>query len=104
MYALVEIKGKQYKAEKGKTLIVDLYRDANEGDVLEFPVLMTSNLAGEVVVGAPHVSGAVVKTKVIGEVKAKKIRVFKYKKRKGYRRTIGHRQHHTTLLVEEVKA
>lgn len=101
MYALVEIKGKQYKAEKGKRLTIDLC-DAKEGEILEFPVLLTSDSNGKVEIGTPHLSGKV-KVKVEGSFRDKKIVVYKYNKRKGYRRTMGHRQSYTTVLVEEIQ-
>ncbi len=102
MYALVEIKGKQYKAEKGSILKVDKF-DAAVGDALEFDKVMLVSDEKETKVGVPYVSGAIVKT-VVGEtVKDKKIIVFKKKRRKGYKRTQGHRQQYTMLTVKDIK-
>jgi large subunit ribosomal protein L21 len=100
MYALVTIQGKQYKAEKGKKLIVDLC-DAKDGDSLDFPVLMISS-DDNVKIGTPHVEGASVKTTVEGSFRDKKVDVFKYNRRKGYRRSRGHRQSYTTLVVNDI--
>jgi large subunit ribosomal protein L21 len=102
MYALVEIKGKQYKAEEGKFILVDLHAEHAEGDKIEFPVNLVSDGEGKVSVGKPYVDGAKITVKVMESLRDKKIRVFKYKKRKGYRKTIGHRQSYTKLLVEKV--
>ncbi|NIZ40142.1 50S ribosomal protein L21 [Entomospira entomophila] len=102
MYALVEIKGKQYKVQEGRHILVDLHAEHAEGDKLEFPVFLLSDGEGKVSVGKPHVEGAKVVVKVMESLRDKKIRVFKYKKRKGYRKTIGHRQNYTKLLVETV--
>ena len=101
MYALVDIKGKQYKAEKGAKLKVDHLEQA-KGESVEFEsVLMTSN-EGEVKVGTPYVEGAKVTAIVEDEGRDKKIVVFKYKKRKGYRKTQGHRQAYSVLKVEDI--
>lgn len=102
MYALVEIKGKQYKAQEGKHMLVDLHVKHNQGDKLEFPVYLLSDGKGEVSIGKPHVEGAKVIVTVAESLRDKKIRVFKYKRRKGYRKTMGHRQSYTKLLVEKV--
>ncbi|HUW40685.1 MAG TPA: 50S ribosomal protein L21 [Rectinemataceae bacterium] len=100
MYAVVEINGKQYRAEKGATLRVDRF-DAEKGSSLSLDkVLLLSG--DEVKIGLPYVSGAVVKTVVQEEIKGDKIIVFKYKPKKDYRRTRGHRQRYTVLKVEEI--
>lgn len=101
MYALVEIKGKQYKAEKGTLLTVDRL-EHEEGDSLEFDsVLLTSN-DGKVSVGTPFVKGVVVKASVEGHEKGKKVRIFKFKRRKAYRRRQGHRQNYSLLKVTDI--
>lgn len=102
MYALVEIKGKQYKAIEGKQIIVDLHAAEEAGAQLEFPAFLVSDGQGKISVGKPTVEGAKVIVKVMENIKGEKIRIFKYKKRKGYRRTMGHRQQYTKLLVEKV--
>jgi len=100
MYALVEIKGKQYKAEKGSLLQVDKI-EGETGDKLEFDsVLMLSG--DEVKVGTPYVDGAKVKVTLEDQTKGKKVRIFKYKKRKNYSLRKGHRQKYTTVRVEEI--
>jgi large subunit ribosomal protein L21 len=102
MYALVEIKGKQYKAVKGSVLKVDRY-DAAVGDSLEFDTVLLVSDENETKVGAPYVAGAKV-TATIGEtIKDKKVIVFKKKRRKGYKKTQGHRQKYTMLTVEDIK-
>ncbi|MDR1626067.1 MAG: 50S ribosomal protein L21 [Spirochaetia bacterium] len=101
MYALVEIKGKQFKAEKGGFLKVDLFGDV-KGSSLEFGnVLLLSDDSG-VRVGSPYVQGVTVKTVVEDHRRDKKIIGFKYKKRKNYRRSWGHRQWYTLLKVEDI--
>ena len=101
MYALVEIKGKQYKAEKGNTLKVDKLEGV-KGDTVEFDtVLMVHNDDG-VKVGTPYVDGAKVSSIVEEHGRDKKVVVYKYKKRKNYRRKQGHRQAFTMIKVEDI--
>lgn len=101
MYALVEIKGKQYKAEKGAVLQVDLM-DAEKGTEMEFDTVLLTSKDDKVKVGTPFVKGAKVKAVLEDHVKGDKIRVIKYKRRKGYMRTQGHRQKYSILKVNEV--
>ncbi len=101
MYAVIEINGKQYRAEKGKTLRVDRI-ESETGATLSFDkVLLLSGESG-VTVGTPYVAGVQVKAVVDSEVKADKVIVFKYKPKKDYRRTQGHRQRYTVLQVQEI--
>ncbi|HAK45435.1 MAG TPA: 50S ribosomal protein L21 [Spirochaeta sp.] len=100
MYALVEIKGKQYKAEKGSLLEVDKI-DGETGDTVEFDsVLMLSG--DDVKVGTPYIDGAKVKVTLEEQTKGKKVKIFKYKKRKNYSLRKGHRQKYTMVRVEEI--
>jgi large subunit ribosomal protein L21 len=104
MYALVEFKGKQYKAEKGSLLKVDRI-DAEPGSTLEIDtVLLLSGDAGSVSVGAPYVQGAKVSATVESHEKDKKIIVFKYKPKKDYRRKQGHRQQYSIIKVGDIAA
>ncbi|HUX39287.1 MAG TPA: 50S ribosomal protein L21 [Rectinemataceae bacterium] len=100
MYAVVEINGKQYRAEKGSTFSVDRF-DAEKGSSVSFDKVLL--LGGEAVkVGAPYVSGAAVKVTVQDEVKGDKVIIFKHKAKKDYRLTQGHRQRYTVVKVEDI--
>jgi large subunit ribosomal protein L21 len=101
MYALVDIKGKQYKAETGALLKVDLF-DNNAGDLLEFASVMLVSGEQGTQVGQPYLPGITVKAVVQEHGRNRKIRVFKYKKRKNYRRTRGHRQSFTLIKIQEI--
>ncbi len=103
MYALVEIKGKQYKAQEGDVLKVDKI-DMAAGETVEFDsVLMVAD--GETTkVGKPYVEGAKVTAILEDQVKGKKVLIFKFKRRKGYKRKQGHRQQYSQLLIKEIKA
>jgi large subunit ribosomal protein L21 len=102
MYALVEFMGKQYKAEQGKKLKVDLV-DAEPGSKIEITSVLL--VSGESVsVGAPYVAGAKVSATVEEHGKDKKIVVFKYKPKKDYRRKRGHRQQYSVIKIENIEA
>ena len=101
MYALVEIKGKQYKAAEGSLLKVDRF-DTEAGKQVEFDSVLLVSDETKVHVGQPYVKGVKVKAVVEEHGKDKKILVFKFKKRKNYRRTRGHRQQFTLLRVQEI--
>ncbi len=100
MYAVVEVKGKQYRAEKGESIRVDRM-DGEKGQTVTLDSVLL--VSGETVkVGAPYVSGASVKAVIADQAKADKIIVFKYKPKKDYRRKHGHRQSYTLLQVEDI--
>ncbi len=101
MYALVDIKGKQYKAEKGCTLRVDKLENG-EGEALEFDTVLMVGGTDKVKVGTPYVKGVKVKATVEGKFKDKKVVVYKYKRRKGYHKKQGHRQQYSVLKVEDI--
>ena len=100
MYALMEFKGKQYKAEKGAVLEVDKI-DSEPGSELDIDsVLLVSG--DTVTVGAPYVKGARVQAVVEAHKKAKKIIVFKHKAKKDYRRKQGHRQQYSIIKIRDI--
>lgn len=103
MYAIVEIKGQQFKAEEGKFLYVHHLGDVKEGDSVEFDKVLLLDADGEVKVGAPVVEGAKVACEVLEPlVKGDKVIVFKKKRRKGYRRKNGHRQQFSKVLIKTI--
>ncbi|MDC7246494.1 MAG: 50S ribosomal protein L21 [Sphaerochaetaceae bacterium] len=102
MYALVEIQGKQYKAQEGATLKVDKI-DVEAGKELEFDTVVALGDGEKSVFGTPYVDGAKVVVTVDELVKGKKIKVFKFHRRKGYRRTQGHREKYSMITVKEIK-
>ena len=104
MYAIVEIKGLQFKAEAGKYLYVNhLGDDLKEGEAVSFDKVLLLDADGDVKVGLPTVEGAKVNAEVVEPlVKGDKVIVFKKKRRKGYRRKNGHRQQFTKIMVKEI--
>ena len=89
MYAVVEINGKQYRAEQGKALTVDRI-DVEAGSSVMFDKVLLLSAEAGVKVGNPYVAGVSVKA------------VFKYKPKKDYRRKQGHRQRYSVLTVQEI--
>ena len=101
MYALIEYKAKQYKAEKDALIQVDKI-DAEKGQAIEIETVVLVSDGDKVNVGTPYVKGAVVKAVVEESFKDKKVIVLKYKSKKDYRRTIGHRQQYTNIRVTDI--
>jgi large subunit ribosomal protein L21 len=100
MYAVVETGGKQYKVEKGTSLLVDRL-SAKEGDKVALrPVLFRDK---DVVAEPKALEKVTVEAKVAEHLRGEKIKVFKYKAKKGYRRRAGHRSELTKLEVTEIK-
>ena len=106
MYVIVEIQGQQFKAEKDRFLYVHYLGEAvKEGDSVEFDRVLLADVDGAVKVGAPTVEGAKVVCEVATPlVKGDKVIVFKKKRRKGYRRTNGHRQYFTKIVIKDIIA
>jgi large subunit ribosomal protein L21 len=100
-YAIIETGGKQYRAEEGATLLVDRVK-GDEGDKLLLRPLMMRD-GKDVVVEADKLEKVKVEAVIAGHERGKKIRVFKYRAKKGYRKRQGHRSELTRLEVTEVK-
>ncbi len=103
MYAIFRALGKQFRAEKGKTLRLPLM-DKQPGDKLTFDEVLLSSDGSTIRAGAPLVAGAAVEAEVLGQVKGDKLYIFKFKRRKNYRRKTGHRQKYTEVRITDVTA
>ncbi|WP_027625001.1 50S ribosomal protein L21 [Clostridium lundense] len=104
MYAILVTGGKQYKVSEGDVIYVEKLDAEAEATIELDNVLAVSKENGELVVGKPVVEGAKVTAKVVKQGKAKKILVFKYKRKKDYRKRQGHRQPYTKLQIEKINA
>ncbi len=103
MQAVIETGGKQYRVEPGDVIDVELTGEAGEGSEITFDnVLMVRDDNGVKVGG--DIAGATVKGVLMDAVRGPKIRVFKFKRRKGYRRTTGHRQNFHRVRIEGIEA
>ncbi|MEW6368964.1 MAG: 50S ribosomal protein L21 [Acidobacteriota bacterium] len=104
MYAVIHTGGKQYRVEAGKTIRVEKI-ESNAGDRLEITaVSLVRKDDGGLFLGTPWIDGARVLTTVVDQDRAKKVTIFKKKRRKQYRRTKGHRQAYTELRIDEIEA
>ncbi|MBI6871680.1 50S ribosomal protein L21 [Clostridium aciditolerans] len=104
MYAVVVTGGKQYRVAQGDVIYVEKLNAEVDTTVELDNVLVVSKENGELVVGKPVVEGAKVTAKVLAQGKGKKILVFKYKRKKDYRKKQGHRQPYTKLQIEAINA
>ena len=102
-YAIVESGGKQYNVELGDTIRVE-YIERDSGDKVEIEDVLMLSEDGKLQIGSPVVAGAKVTAEVVGQGKAKKVTVFKYKAKTRYRRKNGHRQFYTDLLITDISA
>jgi large subunit ribosomal protein L21 len=101
MYAIVKTGGKQYRVERGQTLLVERLPAAEGADVALEPMLYRSD---EAVFDAAGLASVKVTAKVIEHVRGEKLRVFKFKPKRGYKRRTGHRQELTKIEVTEISA
>ncbi|MEE2787811.1 MAG: 50S ribosomal protein L21 [Myxococcota bacterium] len=103
MYAIVKTGGKQYRVSAGQTVRVEKI-DGTVGDSIELSDVLLVGGGEETVVGQPRVDGASVAAEIVEQGRAKKIIVFKKKRRKGYHKKQGHRQSFTSLKITEIRA
>jgi len=102
MFAIVNIKGRQYKVSESEKLFIPKLKDEVGAKVNFSDVLMFSKDDKSFQVGAPKLSMNIEAT-VLGHVKDDKVMVFKKKRRKGYKRTKGHRQQYTEIEINSIK-
>jgi large subunit ribosomal protein L21 len=101
MFAIIESGGKQYRVSKDTVFQVEKI-DGSEGEQIELEKVLLINNEDKITVGAPYIQGSSVKVTILTHARDKKIRVFKMKRRKRYRRSMGHRQWFTKLRVDEI--
>ncbi|HIF94713.1 MAG: 50S ribosomal protein L21 [Myxococcales bacterium] len=104
MYAVVRSGGKQYRVSQGGSVRVErLSGDVGSSITLDDVLMIGGEGADGVKVGTPTVDGAQITGTIVAQGRGDKIRVFKMKRRKGYRRTQGHRQDYTEIRVDEIR-
>src|ERR1700736_4713836 len=99
MYAIVKTGGKQYRVEQGQTLLVERLPQGEGASVRLEPLLLRSD---EAVFDAASLAKVEVQATIVGHLRGKKLRVFKFKPKRGYRRRTGHRQELTRIEVTEI--
>lgn len=102
-YAVIETGGKQYRVEKDTVLSVELL-GVEEGQTVEFDQVLATSNGTELTIGTPVVANAKVTATVVENYRGQKVVAFKKKRRKGFRKKIGHRQGLTMLKIESISA
>jgi large subunit ribosomal protein L21 len=101
MYAIIVTGGKQYKVQEGDVFNIEKL-NVEAGETVEFNEVLAVSGDEGVTVGNPVVAGASVKASVVGNGKGKKVTIFKYKRKKDYRKKQGHRQPYTRVMIEKI--
>ena len=99
MYAVIKVGGKQYRVEQGQYLLVEKIEGEDGATVDLEPVLFRSE---DTIFDADGLSKVKVKAKILGQEKGEKLRVFKYKPKRGYKKRTGHRQNLTRIEITEI--
>ena len=102
MKATIQTQGSQFTVQQGDKLFVNRYPDKNEGDQVSIDQVLMLVDDGKATFGTPTVEGATVKAKILENKKDKKIIIFKKKRRQGYKRRKGHRQHISVIEIESI--
>ena len=103
MYAVIETGGKQYRVSTGDKLRLEKIH-AEEGEQVSFDKVILLGKDDGPVIGTPYIDGAVVTAKILEHGKDDKVIVFKYRRKKNYRKFRGHRQQYTLVQIEAVNA
>ena len=103
MHAIIETGGKQYKVTEGDTLFIEKL-EAEAGQAITFDKVLAILDGDKATFGAPVVEGASVAASVVKNGKGKKVRIFKYNPKKGYRKRQGHRQPYTKVQIGAIQA
>ena len=103
MYAVIKTGGKQYRVAEGQTLHVEKLT-GKPGEAITFDQVLLVGGEGKPKVGSPLVKGASVNAEIVAQDRDPKIVVFKFRRRKNYRRKTGHRQPHTQVKITGIKA
>lgn len=103
MKATIKAQGRQFIVQEGDILFVNRFCDTKAGDTVTINDVLMLGEGAEARIGTPTVTGASVDLKILENKRGEKVRVFKKKRRKGYRRTRGHRQELSVVRVEAIK-
>ena len=103
LYAVIETGGKQYIVRENDEIEIEKIDAEAESEVEFDSVLLVSDEKGDVKIGTPAIEGAKVVAESIGDVRGKKVIIGKFKRRKDYRRKMGHRQTHTHIRVKSIQ-
>ena len=102
MKATIKTQGSQFTVQKGDKLSLNRFPDTNQGDQVKIDQVLMVVDEGKATFGSPMIEGATVTAKILENKKDKKIIVFKKKRRQGYKRRRGHRQHLSVVEIESI--
>ena len=103
MFAVIKTGGKQYRVSQGDKLRVESL-EANEGDAVNLDQVMMVGEGDKVTVGEPLIAGATVSAKVLNHGRGRKVDIVKFRRRKHYRRQMGHRQNYTEVEITGIQS
>jgi len=103
VYAIIADGGRQYRVQPGDVIDVDIRELPDEADTLVFDRVLMVGSGADATIGTPTVEGAAVTAKLVEAVKGPKLDVIKFRRRKQYRRKIGHRQRYLRVRIDEVQ-
>jgi large subunit ribosomal protein L21 len=101
MFAVVVMGGQQYKVKEGDAVKVEKI-DGDSGNAVRFDKILLIGTESGNKVGTPYVEGASVEGEILAQARHRKVLVFKYKRRKGYEKMHGHRQHFTKIRITKI--
>ncbi len=104
MYAVIATGGKQYRVKAEDVIDIERLEEKEAGKAIEFDKVLAVGEGEDVKLGNPYVEGAKVEAEIVEEFRGKKVIAFKMKKRKGYRKTIGHRQDLVKVKIVKINA
>lgn len=102
MYAIIKTGGKQYKVEPGAEIKIEKITGKTEGEEVEFDRVLLVRNEEDIAIGQPFLEEAAVQGEILGNGRDEKVTVFKYKKRKGQRTKLGHRQPYMKVRINEI--
>ncbi len=103
MYAVIETGGQQFKIKEGDALKVDKI-EGEVGQTVKFDKVLMVKTDAETRLGGPYVAGAVVESEILLQDRHPKVIIYKYRRRKGYQKKMGHRQHFTKVRITKINA
>jgi large subunit ribosomal protein L21 len=104
MYAIINDRGNQIKVSEGDIVCIDKMKSVAAGDSISFDQIMLVDKEGTATIGTPVVAGAKVEAECIGEQLGNKVYSFKFKRRKGFKKKIGHRAQFTQIKIKSIQA
>lgn len=104
MHAVIKTGGKQYRVQAGDVIKVEKLAGVEAGDSYTFEQVLAAGAGKDLKIGAPLLEGAKVTASVIEQARSRKVIVFKKKRRQGYKKRNGHRQHFTRVKIESIEA